>query len=191
MFKPLRLTFFYLWLMSESCLDKKMKSPRRTLWLLNRRRPNKRDCKSRTLPIESLFWTLVILDAAVRGRPCSWTTPFEDAVIRGRLVHRQHCSRSPLFEGDMHLDKMILKTKSVAFNHKSSNRDTKKLVRRLTLISHSPLICTLPKKWFSRWQKSGSANKTYLRICKAFGHNLFLSQVILDPIQNHLSVRSM
>ena len=68
----------------------------------------------------------------------SWDTEINDSLIedatmkktvnRGRLVHRRHCSRSPLFEGDMQLDKMILKTKSVAFNHKWSNGGVKKYI---------------------------------------------------------------
>ena len=136
--------------------------------------PNRGPCR---LSRPALFWRPALLDAAVRGRHRSWTTPFEDAVVLGRLVRRRHCSKSPLFEGYMHLDEMILKTKSVALNHKWSNGVVKRntLVRRLTLISHSPLICTLLKKWF--WRLSGKkvVLQTYLCICKAFGHNPLIS----------------
>ena len=116
--------FFYLWQMSVMFWQKwnRLGGSWTQRFLIEG------DFESRTLLIVSLFWTPALLDAVVRGRRRPWTTPFEDAVIRGRLIHCRHCSRSPLFEGDMHLDEMILKIKSVGINHKWTNGGVNKYI---------------------------------------------------------------
>ena len=162
--------FFYLRLMSESCFDKK--------WNHLRERWNQR-----RLRIEDPADWVPDLDASTLRRRRSKTPPFMDDAIWGRCYSRTLRSPLTLFKVAVvrrwyALRRNYFENQACCCMYLIKNDPTKvlrnTLVRRLTLITHSPLICTpCLRSDFEGGRKV--VLQTYLHTCKTFGHNPLVS----------------